>query len=410
MNTTRWPRVVVSLLLAGLSLVLLNVASASAENVWKALGTEVFKKEITTVASEELKLVVPSKGTEIRCAKLTIDNGLLLASGVSAGTLLLSECTTYLNEILSKACKPTEPIIAKVKGTLISHEKKFYDLVVPSEGATFTTLGFSEPCPLPSEVGVTGSVVMECVEAPCEKEQATHVVRAASAALFPSHGLKYMGSTATLAGSATMELSDGDKGKVWGAGLHLSPKGNWKIEGVGIKATSSATALIDKDFTLSWKITKLPPTIEIVCQKLSVEDGLLFVASTGSAKVSFSSCETFGDKKSMPDCKPEEPITSDVTGSLVVHNERTFGLISFGTTLQFLEPCVLTKYSVSGTVGLECADAFCEAEQVTHLVQLASTALFPEDKLTVSSNSASLSGSATLSLIGGNLGRAWSAG
>lgn len=412
-------QLLIALGLAGIGLAIVGGSSAEANNVWWVLGEELFKtKEATAKVTEELKLVIAAKGTEIRCAKVVLDGGQLFLKGGGSGELLFSECSTYLSEVLSKPCKPTEAISASVKGTLLNEGGTFYELVAPSSGTTFTTLHFSEPCPLPDEVALTGSLVLECVEASCTSEQSAHVVRQASEASFPSDVLKYMGHTAKLAGKVSVELSDADAGKGWKANLQPEPTGIWKVK--GSKTTSTKTITGEADSKVAILQTVAGVKIEYTCAKMTVSDGLLFVGGTGLGELTFTSCQTFLNGSLSVPCSPEEPIKTKVEGSLVIHEGRVFALIKHDGGGSFVtfhrgEECATEGgggVTIGGSLVVECTDAFCESERVSHLVKQAPAGLF-EDGLVheggIEKGPVSLGGGVTLSLTGADSGSVWSA-
>lgn len=178
--------------------------------------------------TKHLVLLVPAKEIEILCAKLVIDEGVLLsgASLAALGLLLFSECETFQKKVLSKGCKPKEPIDAKVIGKLILHEKLNYILIEPDLTKNFTVIDFNEEtCALP-DTEVNGSVVVECMGEKLELKEVTgidycleelvhHLITEASRKLFPADVLKYGANEAFLDGIVDLLLSGKDEGKKW---------------------------------------------------------------------------------------------------------------------------------------------------------------------------------------------------
>ena len=345
-------------------------ATAQAENAWWILGKALSEKKEVSVsmkAGEELKLVITSKGTEFRCNNLELKDGLLLKEGESSGTISISSCTTYLNEALSTACKPVEPIAAIVKGSVAIHSEKFYDLLVPAEGSTFTTLKFSEPCPLPSEVPVTGSLVLECLESSCTQEATSHLVQEAPEASFPSDGLKYMGQTAKLLGKVTVKLGDN-----WSA--YLTPGGPWMVNGSNVVSDLAVTVVSkeDKEIELLTKFTGIE--VGIACHEVKTTKALLEAAGRAQVIVELTSCNTFIGGTLSKSCKPFEPIVMGATLETFIYKGklyvRALGTSGVFTTLEFAPPCTLAEEIViRGTIWLEDGEGAIESEQSTHLVQ-----------------------------------------
>lgn len=388
-------------------------AQAEVTPLWNVLGSQLTSaKEVSATVTEELKFNIPSKETEFRCSKIALDDGLLLTAGQSSATLLLTGCSTYLGNTLFTSCKPAEPITAKIKGSLL-HESTSTELISPAEGSTLTTLKFSEPCPLPSEASITGSAVIGCVEAACEKEQATHIVSSA-----PGDGLSYEGHPVELAGKVTMELMGTDKGSPWGVFLLKEEgegEGNWRIKGANITKSIEATGSLENEFSLSMSFGA--NSVKVSCASLAVSGGSLQIKGASTGTLSFTKCQTLINGKLAAECKPIEPIVAGFKGLLVAHKKTTYIVISSAsegsplTKLKFNEEeCVslFPSMSITGSVVFECVKASCSTEEESHLVLPASAALFPEHALVVGSNPITLEGSGIISLIGTEKGKLWS--
>jgi len=204
---------------------LMAFMAAGAQATWLVKGATLAAKadkpaEISNHSALG-KLLVPAKNLTLDCTTLASDDGLLNpASGLGEvlGTLLFTGCSTLQPEGTTLAkCKPKEPIEAKGKGNLILHNADTYLLIEPEvAGGNFTRIDFPVECALP-DTNITGSLVLECLgpnlekgKELCLKEEVTHLAQQAPTALFPSDGLFYGVSPATIDGVAKAKLTSGE--------------------------------------------------------------------------------------------------------------------------------------------------------------------------------------------------------
>jgi hypothetical protein len=200
-------------LLAALGLMAVSAAGAQADGHVYVNGVLLEKHIDWTAEIEKHSILLSTVGKtntpiEILCELLTVDDGLILAGEVT-GILLFSMCETYLNKVLSGACKPAEPIEAKIKGLPILHNGHNYLLLEPLEaGKPFTTISLGAECSIGEKFEVTGSIVLKDCNTlkDLAVEQEVHLVEEALRSLFPSDGLNFGVKSATIDGSANITL------------------------------------------------------------------------------------------------------------------------------------------------------------------------------------------------------------
>jgi hypothetical protein len=225
------------------------------------------------------------------------------------------------------------------------------------------------------------------------------------------------------------------------AGVQAQTKG-WLIGGSYITATKTfdaevhplkATAPIERHLVLSGEALKTK--VEILCEKLVVDDGLLFGEASnrenteGLATLLLSTCTTIlnGDFISIP-CKPKEPITSNVLFRAILHNSLTYILFEPDgagkpfVSIEFTAPCVLApSQDVAGSLVVECLAEdlksmeeasgkpdLCLSDLVHHLIREAPTqTLFgAKEGLTFAGKAAKLEGIIDL-LLSTEAGKSW---
>ncbi len=206
-------------------------------------------------------------------------------------------------------------------------------------------------------------------------------------------------------------------------------KGDWRIEGANTAATVEFT--VEKDGTRDFKLlsTTGAVDVEILCQEIVVDDGLLFPPKkeTESGKALavflFSQCKTFIAGSESPPCKPAEPFVFKVKGLLIKHNKLTYILFEpdengvFGTPV-FGEECMLISAGVTGRYVVEDGNEPLENEAVKHLLVPAPSALFagqneggvvlPNSVMFFGIHPAKIDLSLWFKLSGGNAGKKWS--
>jgi hypothetical protein len=358
-----------------------SLAATAQGSQWKILGTETSKtNEISFSTSKTLALSVPAKGTKITCSSVQLEKSKLTSETTATGVLSLAKCVTALNGVESKECTPAEPITTKVVDTLTEHGGAFYHSIKPAEGSVFFALKFHEACPLPDETLVEGFVVFKCTDAACGAKLATHTIEEASTELFSS-GLKYQGHPASLVGPIQVQVS----------------------------TTRRLGGKVDQTLTVARTVFGFP--FEVKCQKMEFSDGLLFAGGTGQSKLLATECTTVVNKVIAGGCKPEEPIEGNVKFSLLPFEKGVGTRVSVSAvtgstlaTINIAEECASLPgpQALNGSLVLKCNTLFCEEEAVEHLLQLQSYSV------TFGGAAATLGGSSTVSLGGGEEGEKWS--
>jgi hypothetical protein len=227
-------------------------------------------------------------------------------------------------------------------------------------------------------------------------------------------------------------------------GVQAQTKG-WLVNGVYITATKTieaeihplkATAPVERHVVLSGEALKTK--VEILCEKLVVDDGLIFGEAAnkekteGLATLLFSSCTTIfsGDFISIP-CKPKEPIAASVLVRAILHNALTYllfepdGVGKPFVNIEFTGECILApEREVAGSLVAECLTEdlksmeeasgkpdLCLSDLVNHLIREApSQTLFGANEgLTFAGKAAKLEGIASVKIAKGDAdsGKTW---
>jgi len=212
-------------------------------------------------------------------------------------------------------------------------------------------------------------------------------------------------------------------------------KGDWKIESV---TTTGTARFLGSTTGLTFKSTVGTLTLKITCNKLDIDDGLLFVGGGSLAELLLKECTTYLGDEGIPSngCKPQEPVTLLAKGLLIVHTNETFDLFTpdvgnnFGTfrlgtakkeekeekelTEEQKEsgleegcPSVI-KFPLSGSFVLQCSTTGCTTENASHPMEQAAAGLFPNDVLMLGGRTARLEGVATWKLDAPNENKKWS--
>jgi hypothetical protein len=168
---------------------------------------------------------------KILCTVAAVDNGLLINSEKAEGTatILFTVCEVFLNGALSAECKPTEPIVSKVKFKAILDSSLTYVLFEPEvAGQPLADILFPNAlCVLKPLRAVTGSVVVECLTEDlktmtedaskrdlCLTDLTNHLIKEASPqSLFGTDGLAFAGKSAVLLGIGSAFLPS--KSSTW---------------------------------------------------------------------------------------------------------------------------------------------------------------------------------------------------
>lgn len=233
MRTTHGLKALGLCLLGALSLLAVTAAGAQAKGDWRIAGSNTTAtKQVSGVVDPgkdftlKSEIGSPAKPIKILCKTLQTDDGLLFAgeTGTALAELLFTECETIINSVVQGACKPDEPILAKISATLIKHttDSKTYILFSPDGGTNFTEIRLGalpkSECAFGPVVPVSGNLVAACLHGSpavtgCENEETTHLIEEAAAGLF-SDALSFGTHAATLEGSAVLSLPE-------------SPTSNW---------------------------------------------------------------------------------------------------------------------------------------------------------------------------------------
>lgn len=196
--------------------------------------------------------------------------------------------------------------------------------------------------------------------------------------------------------------------------------GNWRIAGANIAAEKTVVSEEDTMFEL------LVPSknFEVLCNQFIVDEGKLFITGGSLAKFLFRQCEAFTITPlvRIPACDPiGGVVTFLLKDLLILHNNKTYDL--FGPdvpaggkeeetkigTIEFPEECGAgVKVPIRGNFVLEDCNEPLENEAVRHLLQQASTSLFPNDVLRFGNAVMTIDGSMWLKLGGAEVGKKWS--
>lgn len=213
----------------------------------------------------------------------------------------------------------------------------------------------------------------------------------------------------------------------------------WLVGGAFINSTRTinasihplnATAPVEKHLVLV--TTTLGANVKILCENLTVDDGLLFnnEKAEGLAELLFSTCQTFLNGSLSGICKPKEAILAKVKFHAILHNSLTYLLFEPHeagkpfATLEFPnEECLLSpKREVKGDVVVECLTEdlksmeeasgkpdLCLSDLVNHLIREApNQKLFNETGgLTFNGAAAKLEGIALVFMTGTDSGKTW---
>jgi hypothetical protein len=202
------------------------------------------------------------------------------------------------------------------------------------------------------------------------------------------------------------------------AGAQAEPNAHVYVNTVLLNTTIGVKVESEKHTLLLSTVGKTNTPIEILCTKASVDDGLIN-SGVVTGNLLFAECSTFlnKDPKASEPCKPKEPIEANVKGLLFLHNGHNYLLVSPAsgtvfTTLNLGEECsVGEKFEVEGNAVIEDCNSLHDlgVEQEVHLIQQASSALFPSHGLKFGKHVANIHGSANVTLTGVHAGLPWKA-
>jgi hypothetical protein len=376
--------------------------------------------EVTGKVEKALALLstVGASTIEIACEGLALENGLLEAEGKGSATASFTGCMTWLNGNLANNCKPkspgaetgtivTNPLVGVLKShTLEGGAKEGLLELTPKTGTSFVLAELGALCGAGNKFDVTGTLFARDSGGELEVEAQTHLLEA-SAAL---GGVKFGSNAATLDGSVGLDVVEHG---LW-SGLGATPK--WMTP-PPVEPTASepaeVTGKVEK--ALALLSTVGASTIEIACEGLALENGLLEAEGKGSATASFTGCMTWLNGNLANNCKPKSPgaetgtiVTNPLVGVLKSHTLEggaKEGLLELtpktGTSFVLAELGALcgagNKFDVTGTLFARDSGGELEVEAQTHLLE-ASAAL---GGVKFGSNAATLDGSVRLDLVEG---------
>lgn len=203
--------------MAALGLMAFTASAAHAETELKVNGTLLKANEtFTGVNQGTYLLIIPSRNLVLHCAKRLFEGYLYLWIPRRWDIVYLYEnCTALtLAGVSVPKCDVAEYTI-KAEASAFLHNSKTYMLFGPEKGGVLGEIEFGELCALTETVELTGSWVEECVEVSCETEAVSHKMAVASSKLFTTDALKFGEVSATLEGSAEVQLSGANKGQKW---------------------------------------------------------------------------------------------------------------------------------------------------------------------------------------------------
>jgi hypothetical protein len=366
---------------------LLGAPSARADKaIWKVSGVGISSPKSISSFGGSVKLELPAKEPVVTCGVMSF-SGFIEPHGEGSGNLSFSSCSA------AKGCELSTNPSAQVAALLVvSGETTRVEI-----NSLFLSFKFVKACG--ASESASGSMTLECTDANCSTNQATHTMKI-------STGLGYMSKTATLTGSIGLQLSAGGE---WRA--HTWPAGNWKVAGTSITKAKEVTATVKEPVTMLVTLAGFP--VNFSCKESVAEDALLLTGGLSSATVKFSKCETVVKGVVFGSCKPQEPIKFNIKGELLAHEGHTYVhvLPATGATMFVLElgeECAFgEELPVTGSLVVECSKG-CEAENAIQTLGHAANELFPKSVLKIASSTVTIDGSASLALTGAEEGKSWS--
>jgi|SRR6478672_11859056 len=165
--------------------------------------------------SEVLAFLVPSLNLQLVFKKITYDKVSLLKGGETSEVFLFTEGDVYTisPKVLQKQCKPGD-LTFDAKGKIFLHGGKTYERLEALSGQPLTVTTYPETCTLTESNPVTGTLVLEDAVSGFGTEAVSHLVRQASAALFPGQ-MKFGSNEMNLDGSWILKLKGKESGKKW---------------------------------------------------------------------------------------------------------------------------------------------------------------------------------------------------
>ena len=190
-------------------------------------------------------------------------------------------------------------------------------------------------------------------------------------------------------------------------------EGNYFVEGKKVFEAVEVTAEKDSG-PYSFLLPKL--NMALVFEDVSFDKSSLLANGESSYRILFTKGQlyTISPFKVIASCTIS-PLDFKAKGTLFLHNSKTYERLTpaEGTTLavaKYSEECPVGENNpVTGTLVLEDAKGEFGTETISHLVQQAPAALFPELTMEFAKNTMSLDGSWNVKLAGKEGGRKWSA-
>jgi RHS repeat-associated protein len=189
----------------------------------KNLAQLGLSEETVTSSKGPIALETTLLGSKVIIAcELAKSKGRMIAPKKDEATIELSKCATTINGKAAPACKPKEPVTAKVSSELREDEAKLVvrDILKPQVGTTFMKYELGEECSIGELLTVTGESAAELPQGMAVSKAFVFSLVIANAA-----GTKLTVNSkqaANLAGTLLVELSGANTGKKWGSCLACS--------------------------------------------------------------------------------------------------------------------------------------------------------------------------------------------
>lgn len=181
---------------------------------WEIEGKTLAKlgigEESLTISEGELTLELTESEAELTC-EVAEGTGAIVGKGEETTTVELSACSIVQHP---EKCTVTEPIVAKLKGTLAEHggEGNIYISLAPSAKIVIKITGAE--CPLGKESEVSGKATAELVPQPATEQP---LIFSRSIAELLSTSLLFGAQTAYSTGELVTKLSGAHAGAEWTA-------------------------------------------------------------------------------------------------------------------------------------------------------------------------------------------------
>jgi len=212
-----WPMLLICLGVLVYSLIWGARAFAAEWSIEEKSLAKLGLSEASVVSSKgPLTLETTVIGVKVKIAcELAKSTGRILVVKKDEATIELSKCSTTLNGTASPACKPKEPVVAKVSSELRESETKFvFDNLKPTTGTVFVEYLLGEECAIGTKLPIKGETAAEL-----ESGMAVAKTLKFSEAIAKAAGTSLTTTASQPAyfnGSLVTELSGANAGRKWG--------------------------------------------------------------------------------------------------------------------------------------------------------------------------------------------------